>query len=75
MKSLLNYVVAGWLALVATLGHAALEQAESAAEAPVETVSIVWVVVFLVLFVGVCVGIGVGIYRAERASKAIEKKA
>jgi len=74
MKSFLNYVVAGWLALTAALGHAAMEQAENLAPEP--TVSVVWVVVFLVLFVGVCVGIGVGVYRAERASKAAgEKKA
>jgi len=72
MKSLLNFVVATWLALTALIGRAALDQADKLAPEP--TVSVVWVVVFLVLFVAVCVGIGVGVYRAERASKADNSK-
>jgi len=72
MKALLQIVVTGWLALSALLGRAAMEQADKLAPEP--TVSVVWVIVFFIAFVAVCVGIGVGVYRAERASKAAEKK-
>ena len=68
MKSLLNYVVAGWLALTGVIGQAAVDQADKLAPEP--TVSVVWVFVFFVAFIAVCVGIGVGVYRAERAAKA-----
>jgi len=68
MKAILQIVITGWLALIALLSEAAMEQTDKLAPEP--TVSVVWVVVFFIAFIAVCVGIGVGVYRAERASKA-----
>ncbi len=72
MKALMRIVVTGWLALVALVSEAAMEQADKLAPEP--TVSIVWVILFFIAFVAVCVGIGIGVYRAERASKAAGDK-
>ena len=64
MKSHLTYLIAVWLWLMATAGHAAMEQADKMAPEP--TVGLGWVIAFLLGFVGICVGIGIAIIRASR---------
>jgi hypothetical protein len=71
-------VVAKFLSMVLFLmpawALAAAKEMESAADAPVDTVDVVWVVVFLVLFFGMIIGYCYYVWWADRKRKQAARK-